>query len=92
VWATLNGLFPERLPEAAEAVLRGVRWRRRLGREPVERWLTTLADSPRPEPNSARGANAALAHRERHRASIGAAVGRLGREKEKKTRRRAGPS
>ena len=48
IWATLNGCaIPERLTEAAEAVLRDVCWRHRLGRRPVERWLTTLADPPR---------------------------------------------
>lgn len=48
VWATLNGfVIPDRLPDAAEAVLREVRWRHRLGREPLERWLTALPDLPR---------------------------------------------
>ncbi|MFP4450497.1 MAG: acetoin utilization protein AcuC [Rhodosalinus sp.] len=47
-WATLAGHeVPDRLPEAAQAVLRGLRWSHRLGREVPEAWLTTLADSPR---------------------------------------------
>ena len=51
IWATLCGInIPDRLPAAAEAVLREVRWRHRLGRQPAERWLTTLADPPRPGP------------------------------------------
>jgi acetoin utilization protein AcuC len=51
IWATLNGwAVPERLSEKAETILRDVRWRHRLGREPAERWLTTLADPPRPGP------------------------------------------
>jgi acetoin utilization protein AcuC len=48
VWAALNGLpVPERLPPAAEAVLRALSWHRAAGRNPPERWLTTLADPPR---------------------------------------------
>jgi acetoin utilization protein AcuC len=48
VWAVLNDLpIPERLPAAAEAVLRGLEWRHRLGRQPPEHWFTTLADAPR---------------------------------------------
>lgn len=51
IWATLCGFdVPARLPAAAEAVLRGVRWQHRLGRQPAERWLTTLVDPPRPGP------------------------------------------
>jgi acetoin utilization protein AcuC len=51
IWATLNGwAVPERLSESAEKILRDVRWRHRLGREPAKRWLTTLADPPRPGP------------------------------------------
>ncbi|MGF1641592.1 MAG: acetoin utilization protein AcuC [Rhodospirillales bacterium] len=51
VWATLAGRpVPDRLPPAAEAVLRDVRWHHRLGRTPPERWFTTLADPPRPGP------------------------------------------
>ena len=45
VWATLNGLdIPESLPPAAEAVLRDLSWSRAAGRNPPERWFTTLAD------------------------------------------------
>jgi len=51
VWATLNGLaIPERLPAAAEAVLRGLAWSRAAGRNPPEHWFTTLRDTPRPGP------------------------------------------
>ncbi|WP_299618668.1 acetoin utilization protein AcuC [Pelagibius sp.] len=51
VWATLNGLeIPERLPPEAEAVLRGLSWRHRQGRNPPETWFTTLADPPREGP------------------------------------------
>ncbi|MEK9723225.1 MAG: acetoin utilization protein AcuC [Rhodospirillaceae bacterium] len=49
IWATLNGYeVPDRLPGSAEAVLRTVDWRHRLGRDPVAHWLTTLADRPNP--------------------------------------------
>lgn len=45
VWAELNGLtVPERLPPAAEALLRSVTWRRSQGRSPPEHWFTTLSD------------------------------------------------
>ncbi|MEM9638206.1 MAG: acetoin utilization protein AcuC [Pseudomonadota bacterium] len=52
VWATLNGkTIPARLPEAAEAVLRGLRWENtRRGRNPPEHWFTTLRDAPRAGP------------------------------------------
>jgi len=51
VWATLNGFeIPERLPVAAEAVLRGLEWRHTRGRNPPQTWFTTLADPPRPGP------------------------------------------
>jgi acetoin utilization protein AcuC len=51
VWAVLNDLpIPARLPPAAEAVVRGLEWRHRLGRNPPEHWFTTLADAPRPGP------------------------------------------
>lgn len=51
VWATLNGVeVPERLPAAAEAVLRALSWRHTLGRNPPEAWFTALADPPRPGP------------------------------------------
>jgi acetoin utilization protein AcuC len=49
VWGTLNGhALPERLPDAAEAVLRGLSYHRAAGRNPPEHWFTTLADAPRP--------------------------------------------
>jgi acetoin utilization protein AcuC len=51
VWATLNGFdIPERLPPAAEAVLRGLTWSRAAGRNPPEHWFTTLADTANPQP------------------------------------------
>jgi len=48
VWAVLGGFeIPERLPEAAEDLLRSVAWNHRLGREPKKEWgLTCLADEP----------------------------------------------
>lgn len=49
VWGALNGhAMPERLPTAAEAVLRGLEFHRAAGRNPPEHWFTTLADAPRP--------------------------------------------
>ncbi len=49
VWATLNGdAIPERLPPAAEHVLRALRFGRSAGRSPPEHWFTTLRDAPRP--------------------------------------------
>ena len=52
VWGILNGReIPDRLPEPAEAVLRGLRFEgNRRGRNPPEHWFTTLQDSPRPGP------------------------------------------
>ncbi len=54
VWATLNGHdIPDRLPEAAESVLRALQWEKaRAGRNPPEHWFTTLRDTPRPGPIS----------------------------------------
>ncbi len=50
-WAVLNRLpVPDRLPPAAEVLMREVQWRHRLGRQPPERWLQTLADPPNPGP------------------------------------------
>lgn len=47
-WAVLNHLpIPERLPAAAEAVLRALSFHRAAGRNPPEHWFTTLADAPR---------------------------------------------
>jgi acetoin utilization protein AcuC len=49
VWGKLNGhVLPERLPDAAEAVLRALSYHRAAGRNPPEHWFTTLADAPRP--------------------------------------------
>ena len=48
-WAILNGhAIPDRLPPAAQAVLRGLRWdgQRRV-RTPPDGWVTTLRDAPR---------------------------------------------
>ncbi len=51
VWATLNGIdIPERLPQPAEAVLRGLSWSRAAGRNPPEHWFTTLADPANTHP------------------------------------------
>ena len=49
VWAALSGQhIPERLPPAAEAVLRGIVWpKARVGLDPPEHWFTTLRDAPR---------------------------------------------
>jgi acetoin utilization protein AcuC len=51
VWATLNGFaIPDRLPPAAEAVLRGLFWNRRSDDALPERWFTALADPRNPGP------------------------------------------
>ena len=51
VWATLNGIdVPEYLPPAAEAVLRDLSWSRAAGRNPPDRWFTTLADPGNAQP------------------------------------------
>jgi acetoin utilization protein AcuC len=48
IWAVLNDLpVPERLPAAAETVLRGLAYSRAAGRNPPEHWFTTLRDAPR---------------------------------------------
>ena len=61
VWATLNGTeVPDRLPDAAEMVLRGITWRHRRGRDAPQHWFTTLADAARPGP--VRPATRELAH------------------------------
>jgi len=45
VWGVLAGFdMPDRLPEEAEDLLRGVTWRHRRAVDPPERWFTTLAD------------------------------------------------
>lgn len=51
VWATLSAReIPERLPAAAERLMRSVHWPHRQGRQPAERWFTTLADAPNAGP------------------------------------------
>lgn len=51
VWATLNGIDPDVPPNAeAEAILRSITWNRREGRNPPERWFTTIADDPHEGP------------------------------------------
>lgn len=51
VWATLAGADPAMPPTpGAEDVLRGLTWHRAQGRNPPERWFTTIADPPRPGP------------------------------------------
>jgi acetoin utilization protein AcuC len=51
VWGVLNDRpIPNRLPAAAEAILRGLRYNRAAGRNPPEHWFTTLRDAPRPGP------------------------------------------
>ncbi|PIV76088.1 MAG: acetoin utilization protein AcuC [Rhodobacteraceae bacterium CG17_big_fil_post_rev_8_21_14_2_50_65_11] len=52
VWAVLNSYeIPDRLPPAAEAVLRGLTWdNARRGRNPPDHWFTTLRDLPRSGP------------------------------------------
>jgi acetoin utilization protein AcuC len=48
IWATLNDFpVPDRLPSAAEAVLRDLRFDRAAGRNPPAHWFTTLRDKPR---------------------------------------------
>ncbi|MEK9968082.1 MAG: acetoin utilization protein AcuC [Ferrovibrio sp.] len=51
VWAELAGLEkPDRLPPAAESLMRALGWNRSAGRQPHEHWFTTLADEPRHGP------------------------------------------
>ena len=52
VWGELSGrAIPERLPEPAQAVLRGLSWTGLRARRPVApHWITTLADPARPGP------------------------------------------
>lgn len=51
VWAVLNGCeIPDRLPEAASAVLRGLGWNGGGRAMPGETMLTTLLDPPREGP------------------------------------------
>lgn len=45
VWAVLADFdIPEKLPDAAETLLRGIKWQHRMAADPPERWFTTLAD------------------------------------------------
>jgi acetoin utilization protein AcuC len=49
VWAELAGAaIPARTNAQAEAVLRALTYNRAAGRNPPERWFTTLRDAPRP--------------------------------------------
>lgn len=49
IWGVIDGREPpERLPLAAEAVQRGLTWRRSQGRNPPAHWFDSLADAPRP--------------------------------------------
>jgi len=49
IWATMNKFqLPDRLPPKAEALMRGIRWHHRYGRDPAGHWLTTLVDRPNP--------------------------------------------
>lgn len=52
IWGALNGRdAPEALPEAAEAVLRALRFEgNSRGRSPPEHWFTSLNDAPREGP------------------------------------------
>jgi len=52
VWGVLNGHeMPDRLPDAAQAVLRGLTFRgNRRGKNPPVAWFTTLRDEARPGP------------------------------------------
>jgi acetoin utilization protein AcuC len=48
IWAKLNQIrVPDRLPDAAEAVLRDLTQDFSIGQQPPEHWFTTLADEPR---------------------------------------------
>lgn len=52
IWGTLAGhVMPDRLPQEAEAVLRGLSFEgNRRGRNPPAHWFTTLIDAPREGP------------------------------------------
>jgi acetoin utilization protein AcuC len=51
IWAELNGLEkPDRLPPAAESLLRALSWNRSAGRHPLDHWFVTLADVSRHGP------------------------------------------
>ena len=67
IWAALtDAKAPDRLPPEGEAVLRALSWPgHRLGRNPPEAWMTTLADPPHEGevPAELRARIAALARR-----------------------------
>lgn len=49
IWGAIAGFArPSRLPTGAEAVLRGLTWKRAAGRNPPDHWFTTLADKEQP--------------------------------------------
>jgi acetoin utilization protein AcuC len=49
IWGVINGIDPDvDLNPEAEAVMRGLVWNHSRGRNPPERWFTTLADDPNP--------------------------------------------
>ena len=51
IWAVLNDIpIPEHTTQAAETVLRGLVYNRAAGRNPPDRWFTTLRDPPREGP------------------------------------------
>jgi acetoin utilization protein AcuC len=51
IWATLNGIpIPATLPPAAQALLREQTYARAAGRNPPDRWFTTLRDAPNSGP------------------------------------------
>ncbi|MFV3078017.1 acetoin utilization protein AcuC [Niveispirillum fermenti] len=52
IWAVLNGIDPAQadLTPAAAAVLKGLTWDRRQGRNPPARWFDGLADAPHEGP------------------------------------------
>ncbi|GAB5467033.1 MAG: acetoin utilization protein AcuC [Rhodospirillales bacterium] len=53
IWANLTDRpLPETLPKAARDLLAGVAWSHSWGRQPAERWLTTIADLPNRGPLS----------------------------------------
>ena len=51
IWARIAGYeIPDRLPPAAEAILRGLTWHRRKDQPRPAHWFETLADAPREGP------------------------------------------
>ena len=70
VWATVAGEeIPDRLPAAAEAILRALRWEGNVrGRRPPEHWFTTLRDVPRNGPLRPEVRDRIAMHAERARA------------------------